>query len=152
MMANALSHMKTRAQISYNMSKVRGAGSVIEVALARAMRTAGIRYRKQYKALPGKPDFVIVSARVAVFCDSSFWHGRDWPDAARAFKSNRDFWINKIERNIARDKEVNSILERAGWMVVRFWDHEIKQDASLCASRMLVTIRHRTPAKAMVSN
>lgn len=101
------------------------------------MWAAGLRYRKQYRKLPGRPDFVLVGARVAVFCDSSFWHGRGWPGAAAAFRSNREFWIPKIERNIARDVEVNKALKKAGWLVLRFWDEDILSSPNKCAKRVL---------------
>lgn len=129
--------MKSREQISYNMSRVRSTGSVIESRLGRAMWATGLRYRKQYVKMPGRPDFVIVRSKIAVFCDSSFWHGRNWPRAAQAIKSNREFWIPKIERNIARDKAVNRALRELGWKVLRFWDDQIFGGAERCAQRVL---------------
>lgn len=129
--------MKTKEQISYNMSRVRSSGSVIEQKLGKALWAAGIRYRKQYKRLVGKPDFVVVWAKVAIFCDSSFWHGRDWAVAKMAIKSNKEFWIPKIERNIMRDNQINAALNHQGWRVFRFWDKDIHADASKCASAVL---------------
>lgn len=79
--------MKTKEQISYNMSRVRSSGSVIERTLGKALWAAGIRYRKQYRKVPGKPDFALVSKKIAIFCDSSFWHGRGFPEAAENFGS-----------------------------------------------------------------
>ena len=73
--------VKTREQISYNMSRVRSSGSMIEKELGKALWALGLRYRKQYSKIAGKPDFAIVFVRIAVFCDSTFWHGRDWPDS-----------------------------------------------------------------------
>ena len=100
------------------------------------MWQAGLRYRKQLK-VPGKPDFAFVGPRVAVFCDSHFWHGYGWSDGARdAIKKNREFWSKKIEGNMARDAEVNRRLEAAGWTVLRFWEHEILQDAETCIQRI----------------
>ena len=110
---------------------------MIETLLGRAMWAAGLRYRKQYGRVPGRPDFVIVRCKIAVFCDSSFWHGRNWTRAAKAIKSNREFWIPKIERNIARDKAVNRALRQRGWRVLRFWDDEIIAKAAQCAGRIL---------------
>lgn len=126
------------------MSRVRGSGSAIELAMGRALWAAGVRYRKQYRKVPGKPDFAVVRAKVAVFCDSSFWHGRDWPSAARAFQTNRDFWIAKIERNIARDEQVNRELRALGWLALRFWDTEILSNADKCAKRVGKAIAKRT--------
>jgi len=129
--------VKTREQISYNMSRVRRSGSMIERTLGKALWAAGLRYRKQYRKLTGCPDFVLVSRRIAIFCDSSFWHGRNWPEAAQAIKTNRQFWINKIEDTIQRDEFVNRQLRVAGWGVIRFWDYEILDSPSMCAQRVM---------------
>ena len=72
--------------------------------------------------------------KIAVFCDSEFWHGHDWENRKNDFKSNQDFWISKIERNILRDKEVTEKLESEGWIVLRFWGNEIKKDVMECAN------------------
>lgn len=136
--------MKTSEQISYNMSRVRSAGSLIEKELGKALWASGLRYRKQYARATGKPDFAIVFARVAVFCDSSFWHGRNWPDSAAAIKSNRRFWISKIERTIARDWEVSRTLRQLGWLVIRFWDSQILRNPEHCAQKVLNAVRRRS--------
>lgn len=125
------------------MSRVRGADSLIERRLGQAMWCAGVRYRKQYRSVPGRPDFAVVWARVAIFCDSAFWHGRDWPEAAKKIKTNKEFWIPKIERNIARDKEVNKLLTNEGWWRVRFWDDQILSDAERCVRRVLNILERR---------
>ena len=97
---------KTREEISYNMSRIRSKGSKIERVLGKALWAAGIRYRKHYP-IEGKPDFALPGLKIAIFCDSSFWHGRNWgPERKAEFRVNSDFWIKKIERNIQRDKEV----------------------------------------------
>ena len=128
--------MKTREQISYNMSRVRRSGSQIERVLGSALWRAGVRYRKQYKRVPGCPDFAIPRAKLAIFCDSSFWHGRGWPDAAEAIKSNREFWRNKIEGNIARDRIVNRELRLIKWRVLRFWDVDILGATDRCVRKV----------------
>lgn len=133
--------VKTREQISYNMSRVRSSGSVIEKELGKALWALGLRYRKQYAKVVGKPDFAIVFARVAVFCDSSFWHGRGWPYTAAEIKSNREFWVPKMERTIARDKEVNKALRQDGWRVLRFWDYQILCNPERCAQKVLSAVR-----------
>ena len=116
------------------MSRVRSSGTVIEQKLGKALWAAGVRYRKQYKKLIGKPDFVVVWAKIAIFCDSSFWHGRNWESAQMAIKSNKGFWIPKIESNITRDEQVNAALTNLGWRVFRFWDEDIHANAAHCAS------------------
>lgn len=125
------------------MSRIRSSGSRIERILGTALWSAGIRYRKQYGKVPGRPDFAIVHANIAIFCDSSFWHGRGWPTAAKEFKRNKNFWIAKISGNIARDREVNRQLKRFGWTVFRFWDDDILQNTDRCVSRVKALL-HKT--------
>jgi DNA mismatch endonuclease (patch repair protein) len=123
---------KSQEQISRNMSRVRSSGSKIERTLGKALWADGIRYRKQYKKVPGRPDFALVGLKVAIFCDSAFWHGRGYPGTRSQFKSNRGFWLPKIQRNIARDEQVNLMLGDLGWVVVRFWDDQILRDTAGC--------------------
>lgn len=123
---------KSKEQISFNMSQVRSSGTIIERTLGKALWADGIRYRKQYRKSPGRPDFVLVSQKIAIFCDSSFWHGRGFPEAGGQFKSNRDFWLAKIQRNITRDEQVNLMLRELRWVVLRFWDDVIMDDTESC--------------------
>ena len=116
---------KTKEQISLNMSRVRSSGSAIERTLGKALWANGIRYRKQYRKVPGRPDFALVSQKIAIFCDSSFWHGRGYPEITEQFKSNKSFWSEKIQRNVARDVQVNCSLRNLGWTILRFWEDEI---------------------------
>jgi len=140
---------KTKEQISYNMSRVKSSGTKIEKVLGSALWKAGIRYRKQYQKIPGRPDFALPGDRIAIFCDSSFWHGRGWPESAKELKTNRDFWIAKIEGNISRDREVNAQLTDMGWLVVRFWDFEILKKTSICVQKV---IDLRAMRRGMASN
>lgn len=84
----------------------------------------------------GKPDIVFISKKIAVFCDSEFWHGYDWENRKHDFKKNQDFWIPKIERNIQRDCEVNEHLQADGWLVLRFWGKDIKKNLTACADEV----------------
>ena len=124
---------KTPEQISYNMRQVKNKDSAIEIALRKELWKRGIRYRKNVSKVFGKPDLAFIGKKVAVFCDSEFWHGYDWENKQKEIKSRREFWIPKIERNMARDREVNKRLESEGWVVLRFWGKEIKKDVSTCA-------------------
>lgn len=134
----------TREQVHYTMSRVRSTGSAIEKRLGEALWRTGFRYRKHYK-ITGKPDFALVSARVAIFCDSEFWHGYRWGQRAkRAFKTNQTYWFAKIERNRARDREVNRELTKCGWLVLRFWEHEIISDVDQCVARVREAMKLRT--------
>ena len=127
----------TPEQRHKNMSAVKSKDSEIEILLRRALWSKGIRYRKNVKSIFGHPDVAFVGKKVAVFCDSEFWHGYDWENKNAEIKSNRDFWIPKIERNIKRDKEVNKYLEEQGWTVIRFWGKDIKNDAEACADQIV---------------
>ena len=124
---------KTKEQISFNMRQVKSKDSQIEIMLRKELWNRGIRYRKNVKAVFGHPDIAFIGKKVAVFVDSEFWHGFDWENRKCDIKSNWDFWIPKIERNISRDREVNECLEENGWRVFRFWGKEIKKNVKACA-------------------
>lgn len=124
---------KTKEQISFNMKQVKNKDSKIEVALRKELWNRGLRYQKNVTSIFGKPDLVFKGKKVAVFCDSEFWHGYNWEERKKDFKSHQEFWIPKIERNMERDKEVTAELQRQGWMVLRFWGKEIKKNVCGCA-------------------
>lgn len=126
----------TPEQRHKNMQAVKSKDSRIELLLRRELWSRGLRYRKNAKSVFGHPDIVFVGKKVAVFCDSEFWHGFDWENRKKDIKSNKEFWINKIERNIARDKEVKEYLENSGWIVLRFWGQEIMSDVNKCADEI----------------
>lgn len=130
---------KTREQIHYNMSRVRAKGSKIELTLGGALWAAGLRYRKHYPKLVGKPDFVLVRDRIAIFCDSEFWHGYDWKNKKQEIKSNVDFWQEKIEANIRRDETVNKQLKKMEWTVLRFWERDILKRTDWCVDKVVKT-------------
>ena len=112
-----------------------------ELLLRSELWKRGLRYRKNYKKLVGKPDIVFVGKKIAIFVDGKMWHGYDWENQKNDFKSHRDFWIPKIERNIARDKEVNDQLKRTGWTVLRFWGNDIKMNLQACADEIERTVK-----------
>ena len=132
---------KTPEQIHYNMSRIRAKDTGIEMKLRRELWSRGLRYRKNAKQVTGKPDIAFIGKKVAVFCDSEFWHGFDWEHRREDIKTNRDFWIPKIERNMERDREVNETLERNGWTVLRFWGKEISKHTSECADRIEAAVK-----------
>lgn len=134
---------KTREQISYNMKQVKSRGSAIEKILMKELWSRGLRYRKNVKYIYGKPDIAFIGKKIAVFCDSEFWHGYDWENKQNEIKSNRDFWISKISRNIERDKEVNEHLKLEGWNVLRFWGNEIKKNPGKCADVIEKALRDK---------
>ena len=134
---------KTKEQISYNMQQVKNKDSKIEVLLRKELWSRGLRYRKNVNRIYGKPDIVFIGKKVAVFCDSEFWHGYNWEERKKDFKSHQEFWIPKIERNMERDAEVTAKLESEGWTVIRFWGNEIKKNTAQCAD----TIEHALKEK-----
>jgi len=133
---------KTQEQITYNMKQVKNKDSKIEILLRKELWNRGLRYRKNVKKILGKPDLAFIGKKIAIFCDS--WHGYDWENRKKDFKSHQDFWIPKIERNIARDKEVTEMLQQQGWIVLRFWGKEIQSDVSRCADIIEASLRERS--------
>ena len=133
----------TPEQRRKNMQAIKSKDTSIEIALRKALWNQGIRYRKNYKALPGKPDIAITKYKIAVFCDSDYWHGYDWENRSQRIKSNRDYWIPKIERNMQRDREVTELLEKQGWVVLRFWEFQIKKELPNCVDAVFNTIKER---------
>ena len=134
---------KTPEQIHYNMSRIRSKDTQIEVKLRKELWSRGLRYRKNVRSVPGKPDVAFIGKKVAVFCDSEFWHGYDWDVRKAAIKTNREYWIPKIERNMQRDQEVNSLLEGQGWVVFRFWGSQINSELSFCVDLIEDAVRSR---------
>lgn len=131
---------RTPAQRSETMRRVRGTDTSCEVALRSALHRRGLRYSLR-RRLPGKPDIVFTSARVAVFVDGCFWHG--CPEHCRRPSSNRAYWNAKIERNVARDRRVDSELKAMGWRVVRVWEHAVRESPARAASRIEQVVRPR---------
>ena len=133
----------TAEQRHKNMQAVKSKDTAIELLLRKELWSRGIRYRKNVKSIIEKPDIAFIKKKVAVFCDSEFWHGFDWEHKKSDIKSNRDFWIPKIEKNIARDKEVNDALAADGWIVLRFWGQQIKKDVKACADLIVAALKER---------
>lgn len=134
----------THEQRRKNMQAIKSKDTSIELRLRKALWQRGIRYRKNYKKLPGKPDIAITKCRIAVFCDSDFWHGYNWETRNQCIKSNREYWVPKIERNMERDKAVTCQLQEAGWIVLRFWEWQIRNHLDECVESVLETVRNRS--------
>ncbi len=115
----------TPEQRSKLMSKIKTRDTGIEKTLRSALWIRGHRFRVQYK-IEGKPDIVFVKQKIAIFCDGCYWHG--CPICKKIPDSNKDFWLNKFESNKTRATKVNLILKEKGWIVLRFWGHEIKDN------------------------
>lgn len=132
----------TKEQRHRNMQNIKGKDTSIEIKLRKALWHKGYRYRKNVPTLPGKPDIALTKYKLAIFCDSEFFHGKDWevlkPRLERG--NNAAFWVNKISRNRERDDEVNKRLLFMGWTVIRFWGTEINKNVELCVKVIEETI------------
>lgn len=131
-------------QKNKNMQAVKNKDSKIELMLRHELWIRGVRYRKNVTRIFGKPDIAFIGKKVAVFCDSEFWHGYDWDKQKDKIKTNREFWVHKIERNIERDKEVTKTLEADGWIVLRFWGNEISKNVGACADVIVNVLKERS--------
>lgn len=109
------------------MSKIRSRDTKLEAALFLLLSETGIRFRKYPKGIYGNPDAANKSKKLAIFVDGDFWHGYNWKQRRDSIGTNREYWIKKIERNIARDREVNRTLKKEGWRVFRIWGFELKK-------------------------
>jgi len=130
----------TPEQRHKNMSNIKSKNTSIEIILRKALWQEGIRYRKNVRALPGKPDIAIYKYKIAIFCDGELWHGKDWETRKEKIGTNREYWIPKIERNIKRDNLNEKELEKMGWIVLRFWGKYIKKNIESCVEEIKNTI------------
>jgi len=119
-------------------SKNKSKNTRVELVLRNHVWKLGLRYRLHAPYLPGKPDLVFVSAKVVVFCDGDFWHGRNWKKLKQELKArnNSKYWIPKIAANIKRDLLQKRELENMGWRVVRFWETDILKDPTTAATKV----------------
>lgn len=124
------------------MQHIKAKDTSIEVKLRKALWNKGYRYRKNYGSLPGKPDIALTKYKIAIFCDSEFFHGKDWEVLKpRLEKSNNSqYWISKISRNRERDDEINKRLLFQGWTVIRFWGKDIQKNVDECVRVVEETI------------
>lgn len=118
------------------MRAIKSKGTKIEELLGKALWAKGLRYRKNNNDVFGKPDFTFKKYKVAVFCDSEYFHGKDWEIKKNRIKTNTEFWHKKIEDNMKRDILVNETLLKNGWQVIRFWGEEIKNNQDLCVFKI----------------
>jgi DNA mismatch endonuclease (patch repair protein) len=138
------------AVTSKMMARVKHKDSKAELALRHEIWARGARYRLHDPQLPGKPDIVFRSARVVVFVDSDWWHGRilreQGEHALRMHlrTSRQDWWVQKLRRTVERDEEVTRTLQELGWRVLRMWESEIKKDAAGAADQVFQELGHST--------
>ncbi len=127
---------KPKEEVRRNMQAIKSSNTGIERKLSKMLWADGLRYRKNDKTVYGRPDITFKRYRIAIFCDSDFWHGKDWPKLKERLVTNSEYWIPKIERNIARDIQVTTKLEESGWIVLRFWENDINKNVEDCVSRV----------------
>ncbi len=127
----------TTEKRSKMMGKIRGKNTKPELMLRKSLWSLGYRYRINVKNIPCRPDIVFRKHKLLIFIDGEFWHGYQWEEKKDSIKTNRDFWIPKIERNRQRDRECNALLRSQGWTVMRFWTHQIKRELGTCLQQII---------------
>ncbi len=125
-----------------NMSRIRGKDTSIEIKLRKALWAKGYRYRKNYRTVAGSPDIALTKYKLAIFCDSEFFHGKDWEVLKPKLEKgkNPDYWIKKIQRNMERDREKDQRLLYEGWTVIHFWGRDILKNTDECVRVVEETI------------
>lgn len=119
------------------MSHIRSKDTMPEILLRKALWARGWRYRKNYTALPGTPDIALTRRKIAIFVDGDFWHARGHTsNPGEQISTNQEYWQKKLSRNVERDREVNDALTEAGWLVLRFWESDIKANLDTCIKKI----------------
>ena len=131
---------KTRSRV---MRSIRSKDTKPEIALRKACWALGLRHRCHVRSLPGTPDFAYASAKVAVFVDGDFWHGRKWFEEGKAPKTRREYWVRKFERNRERDLRADAGLRKMGWTPLRVWESDISRRPLACARLVRMAVRLR---------
>lgn len=134
---------RDKAVVSYTMSRIKGKDTSIELRLRKALYEKGYRYRCNSKYIFGHPDISFKGYKVAVFCDSEFWHGKNFEENMKKIHSNGSYWIPKIRRNIERDNEVNEHLSKEGYIILRFLGEEINKHLDECVSQVEAALSSR---------
>jgi len=133
---------QSKETISRTMSRIHSKDTSIELKLRKSLWHEGFRYRKNYKMLPGSPDIALTKYKIAIFCDSEFFHGKDWEVLKPRLEAgnNPDYWVKKIGRNRERDIEVDKKLIALGWTVIHFWGKDILKRTDECITVIKETI------------
>ena len=133
----------TKDQRKRNMQAIRSKNTRIEERLSKSLFALGYRYRRNDKTVFGKPDITFKRLKIAIFCDSEYFHGKDWEKEKLRIKTNTEFWHTKIESNIQRDKLVNDELLKNNWKVLRFWGGDIQKKLDFCIFEIIRVIEER---------
>ncbi len=127
----------TKEQRHRNMQHIRATDTKPEVMLRKALWHRGLRYRKNYRRLPGSPDIALTRQHIAIFVDGDFWHARGHEEhPGEQIATRQNFWRKKLTRNVERDREVVAKLTAMGWLVLRFWESDIKKDLESCVNEI----------------
>jgi DNA mismatch endonuclease (patch repair protein) len=143
---------KPRAEVRRNMSAIRASENRTETELRRRVHRRGLRFRKYARELAGNPDFIFPTEQVAVFVDGDFWHGRLLLEEGvgavreRMRTENKAYWIDKFSRRVERDREVTDELETKGWIVLRFWESDLKHGMESAVAEIEAAVRARRRA------
>ena len=138
-----MSDKLTKEQRSWNMSRIKGKDTGIEVAVRKRLFSCGYRYRKNDKRLPGKPDIVFPKYKTVVFIHGCFWHMHSDCKIARIPKSNTDFWITKLNHNVEKDQRNRQQLEELGWKVITIWECEIEKNLDSVTQQIITELNQR---------
>lgn len=139
--------LRTTPERSRNMAHIHSTDTKPEILLRKKLWQKGIRYRKNFKNLPGSPDIAITKYKIAVFIDGEFWHGYNWRVNKNRIHTHRSYWVPKIERTMKRDQENNKDLEDDGWTVIRFWSKRVVKNVDYCADYVEYMIRSKKEDK-----
>ena len=131
---------------SARMKKISSKDTGCEMVLRKMLWQTGARYRLHAKDLPGKPDIIFKGLKLVIFIDGDFWHGFNWEKRKPGIKANREYWIKKIEGNIARDVIINGKLKTLGFTVLRFWEHDVLSRPQVCIQKVMKQLRKRLSA------
>jgi len=137
-MADKLTHEKR----SWNMSRIRGKDTEIEVKVRKYLFSQGFRFRKNVSNMPGKPDIVLPKYKTVIFIHGCYWHRHAGCKNCTTPSTNREFWLDKFEKNIKNDSKHQQDLETAGWKVLILWECEIENDFDRLMSNLVAELRH----------
>ena len=127
------------------MQRIRSKDTKAEMLLRKALWHKGVRYRKNYKLLPGTPDIAITKYRIVIFVDGDFWHAKGHEqNPGEQIATNKEFWKAKLIRNVERDRYVNELLLEQGWIVLRFWESDIKKNLGKCVDEIMIFLSKTT--------
>lgn len=121
-----------------NMQRIRSKDTKAEILLRKALWHKGVRYRKNYKLLPGTPDIAITRRHIVIFVDGDFWHAKGHEkNPGEQIATRKAFWSAKLKRNVERDKYINELLLEQGWLVLRFWESDVKKNLGKCVDEVM---------------